>query len=85
MRAFGSAQQKVFDEQEKQAVFCLDYHWAADNPSLTGAGLYVAGAGHCAVAAGAVAAAATPVAAAVDVGTAGFEHAAAPVKVAAAN
>jgi hypothetical protein len=72
MRAFAAAQQKVFDEQEKQAVFCADYHWAADNPSLTGAGLNVAGEGHCAVAGGAVAAAA-PVAAAPAIGTGGFD------------
>jgi hypothetical protein len=52
MQAFANAQQRVFDEQEKQAVFCSAYSLAANNPSLTGAGLNVAGEGHCAVAGG---------------------------------
>ena len=32
MQAFASAQQKVFDEQEKQAVFCSDYRLGGRQP-----------------------------------------------------
>jgi hypothetical protein len=75
MQAFANAQQKVFDETEKQAVFCADYGWAANNPSLSGAGLNVAGVGKCRVAGGGAVVAAPPVAAAAGGGggTAGFD------------
>jgi hypothetical protein len=75
MQAFANAQQKVFDETEKQAVFCADYGWAEDNPSLSGAGLNVAGVGKCRVAGGGAVVAAPPVAAAAGGGggTAGFD------------
>jgi hypothetical protein len=72
MQAFASAQQKVFDEQEKQAVFCSDYGWAKDNPSLTGEALNVGGEGHCATAA-AVAVPVAGAAPAVAADTAGFD------------
>jgi hypothetical protein len=78
MQAFANAQQKVFDETEKRAVFCADYGWAVDNPSLSGAGLNVAGVGKCRVAGGGAVVAAPPVAAAAGGGgggggTAGFD------------
>jgi hypothetical protein len=63
MQAFASAQEKVFDEQEKQAVFCSDYHWVNDTKSLTGAGLNIGGTGNCAIGA-----AATPLAGNVGIG-----------------
>jgi hypothetical protein len=52
-QAFASAQQKVFDQKEQQAVFCSAYGWANDNPSLTGTGLNL-GATNCVGGVGAV-------------------------------
>ena len=73
MQAFASAQQKVFDEQEKQAVFCSDYGWAKDNPSLTGMALNVGGEGPCAVGGGVTAVPVAGAAPAVAADTAGFD------------
>jgi hypothetical protein len=70
VQAFANAQQKVFDQRERQAVYCSQAAWANDNPSLTGAGLNL-GAPNCVGGAGGVVLAGATVPATGGAGTAG--------------